>query len=237
MLQVTDLAVRYGQIEAVKGVSFNVEKGQVVALIGANGAGKTTILSAISGLMKPSRGSIKLEGREIGGRPPHTIVASGVAQVPEGRAILARMSVRENLELGAASGGNGRIDNAGVEEMYGRFLILGQRREGMAGDLSGGEQQMLAIARALLLKPRLLLLDEPSMGLAPLLVKEIFKIINELRAEGRTILLVEQNSHKALQIADYAYVLDRGQIVLQGTGASLLNNKQVARTYLGGAAE
>jgi branched-chain amino acid transport system ATP-binding protein len=233
-LEVKDLAVSYGQIEAVKGVSFRVEEGQIVALIGANGAGKTTILSTISGLLRPRRGSIRFQEQEISRWPSHSIVAAGIAQVPEGRQILAGMTVRENLELASTGGGARRADVSEIEKMYQRFPVLGERRNGMAGNLSGGEQQMLAIARALLLKPKLLLLDEPSMGLAPLLVREIFRIIQELNAEGRTVLLVEQNSHKALGIAHYAYVLDRGQIALEGTGEDLLNNEQVAHTYLGG---
>jgi branched-chain amino acid transport system ATP-binding protein len=237
MLQIRNLTIRYGQIEAVKGVSFHVDEGQVVALIGANGAGKTTILSAISGLLKPHSGSIRFKEQEISRWPSHRIVAAGIAQVPEGRAILANMTVQENLELGASAGGAGRPSPAEIDKMYVRFPVLRERRTGMAGNLSGGEQQMLAIARALLLKPRLLLMDEPSMGLAPLLVREIFNIISELNAEGSTVLLVEQNSHKALGIAHYAYVLDRGKVALEGTGQDLLGNEQVARTYLGGHAE
>jgi branched-chain amino acid transport system ATP-binding protein len=236
MLEVSDLSVKYGQIEAVKGVSFAVGEGQIVALVGANGAGKTTIISTISGLLRPVRGSIRFRGEEISRQPSHEIVRMGIAQVPEGRQILAGMSVRENLELGASAGGRRAVEQGEIERMYERFPVLGERRNGMAGNLSGGEQQMLAIARALLLKPQLLLLDEPSMGLAPLLVREIFDIIQELNAEGRTILLVEQNSHKALQIANYAYVLDRGRVALEGTGSDLLHNEQVARTYLGGRA-
>jgi branched-chain amino acid transport system ATP-binding protein len=234
MLQVTGLAVNYGQIEAVKGVSFRVEEGQIVALIGANGAGKTTTLNALSGLHRPRQGSIAFRGQEISRWPAHKIVAAGVVHVPEGRAILARMSVRENLELGAAAATEAkRAGTLTIDEMYARFPVLGKRRDGPAGNLSGGEQQMLAIARALLAQPQLLLLDEPSMGLAPMLVKEIFSIVRTLNAEGRTVLLVEQNSRKALQIAHYAYVLDRGRIVLEGTGEALLNNEHVARTYLG----
>jgi branched-chain amino acid transport system ATP-binding protein len=243
MLEVTDLAVSYGQIEAVKGISFRVEEGQIVALIGANGAGKSTTLNAISGLQRPRRGSIKFLGEELSRRAPHKIVQAGVVQVPEGRAILARMTVLENLEMGAAAptptqaAGSGTQSGAAlIEGMYRRFPVLYERRNGLAGNLSGGEQQMLAIARALLARPRLLLMDEPSMGLAPLLVKEVFGIVSELNAEGRTILLVEQNSRKALQIAHHAYVLDRGHIVLEGTGESLLRNEQVAQTYLGGRA-
>ena len=237
MLEVRDLVVRYGQIEAVKGVSFQVEEGQVVALIGANGAGKTTILGTISGLLRAHSGSIMFGRQEIGRWPPHRIVAAGIAQVPEGRAILAGMTVQENLELGASAGGARHADPDEIEKMYARFPVLRERRGGMAGNLSGGEQQMLAIARALLLKPRLLLMDEPSMGLAPLLVREIFNIIAELNTEGSTVLLVEQNSHKALGIAHYAYLLDRGKIALEGTGQELLQNELVARTYLGGRAE
>ena len=237
MLEVRDLVVRYGQIEAVKGVSFRVEEGQVVALVGANGAGKTTTLGAISGLLRAHSGHILFRGQEISRWPSHRIVAGGIAQVPEGRAILAGMTVQENLELGASAGGARRHAPGEIDRMYARFPVLGERRGGLAGNLSGGEQQMLAIARALLLKPRLLLMDEPSMGLAPLLVREIFKIITELNAEGSTVLLVEQNSHKALGIAHYAYVLDRGKIALEGTGQELLHNEQVARTYLGGRAE
>jgi branched-chain amino acid transport system ATP-binding protein len=233
MLIVSDLVVSYGQIAAVKGISFTVEEGQIVALVGANGAGKTTTLSAISGLLRARSGSIKFEGKEISRWSPHRIVQAGMAQVPEGRAILARMTVRENLELGSAAGGYRAPDRQEIEGMYARFPVLGARRDQPAGNLSGGEQQMLAIARALLLKPRLLLLDEPSMGLAPLLVQEIFRIVRELNAEGKTVLLVEQHSHKALQIADYAYVLDRGRIALHGTGKELLGNEEVASTYLG----
>jgi branched-chain amino acid transport system ATP-binding protein len=236
MLQITDLAISYGQIDAVKGISFRVEEGQIVALIGANGAGKTTTLNAISGLHRPRQGSIKFRGQEISRWPSHRIVSAGIVHVPEGRAILARMTVLENLELGAAAGGSKQAGDAEIKRIYERFPILYERRNGMAGKLSGGEQQMLAIARALLAQPQLLLLDEPSMGLAPLLVKGIFDIISQMNAEGRTVLLVEQNSRKALQIADYAYVLDRGRIVLEGTGNSLLNNELVAQTYLGGRA-
>ena len=234
MLEVRDLVVRYGQIEAVKGVSFRVEEGQVVALVGANGAGKSTILGTISGLLRAHSGSITFRGQEISRWPSHRIVSAGIAQVPEGRAILAGMTVQENLELGASAGGARRASPGEIEKIYARFPALGERHGGMAGNLSGGEQQMLAIARALLLKPRLLLMDEPSMGLAPLLVREIFNIIAELNAEGSTVLLVEQNSHKALGIAHYAYVLDRGKLALEGTGQELLHNEQVARTYLGG---
>ena len=235
MLEVSDLAVSYGQIEAVRGLSFHVEEGQIVALIGANGAGKTTTLNAISGLHRPRRGVVRFRKSEISRWPAHRIVGAGIVHVPEGRAILARMTVRENLELGAAANPARKATPAEFERIYRRFPVLRERAGGLAGNLSGGEQQMLAIARALLAGPQLLLLDEPSIGLAPLLVREIFNIVKELNAEGRTILLVEQNSQKALQVADYAYVMDRGRIVLEGTGQSLLNNEQVARTYMGGS--
>ena len=235
LFEMNNLAVSYGQIEAVKGVSFSVDEGQVVAIVGANGAGKTTIMNTISGLLRAQRGSLSFAGQEITRWPPHRIVAAGIVQVAEGRAILANMSVAENLALGLAAAGSRRDDGGPtIAAMIERFPILGQRRSLPAGQLSGGEQQMLAIARALLARPRLLLMDEPSMGLAPLLVKQVFAIIAELKAEGRTILLVEQNALKALQLADHAYVLERGRVALSGTGAELAGNQDVARAYLGG---
>lgn len=235
LLEVSDLAVSYGQIEAVKGVSFSVAAGQVVAIVGANGAGKTTIMNTISGLLHPRGGQIRFDGQEITRWPSYRIVGAGIVQVAEGRAILANMSVQENLMLGqAAAGGRGQRDGRAIEQVMERFPILAQRRGLSAGQLSGGEQQMLAIARALLAKPRLLLMDEPSMGLAPLLVKQVFAIIAQLKAEGSTILLVEQNALKALQLADYAYVLERGRVALSGTGKELAGNQDVARAYLGG---
>jgi branched-chain amino acid transport system ATP-binding protein len=235
LLKVNDLAVSYGQIAAVRGVSFSIDEGQVVAIVGANGAGKTTIMNTISGLLHPQRGQISFAGQDITRQPPHRIVAEGIVMVAEGRAILASMSVEENLMLGQAAAGS-RMQNGGptIASVIERFPILAQRRSLPAGQLSGGEQQMLAIARALLASPRLLLMDEPSMGLAPLLVKQVFAIIAELKAEGRTILLVEQNALKALQLADYAYVLERGRIALSGTGKELAGNQDVARAYLGG---
>lgn len=234
MLEVSDLRVAYGQIESVKGISFGVPEGSIVTLVGANGAGKTTTLAAISGLLRPRSGSIRFAGRDLTKLGPHEIVRLGVVQVPEGRSILATMTVLENLELGAY----GRRDREGVrrdiERMFVRFPILGQRKELSAGSLSGGEQQMLAIARGLLAQPKLFLLDEPSMGLAPQLVRDIFRIVAELKAEGNTILLVEQNARKALAICDYAYVMESGRITLQGTGAELLGNDAMVSAYLGG---
>ena len=237
MLTVENLSVNYGPIRAVRGVSFAVPEGQVVTLIGANGAGKTTIMHTISGLLRPAGGRIVFAGQAITRRPAHRIVAAGIGQVAEGRAILAGMTVEENLALGTTPRRPGPDVARDIAAQYERFPVLGERRRQLAGTLSGGEQQMLAIARALVARPRLLLLDEPSMGLAPLLVREIFRIIRELNAEGRTILLVEQNAFKALAVAHYAYVLERGQIVLEGPGADLLRNPQVERAYLGGHVE
>jgi branched-chain amino acid transport system ATP-binding protein len=224
MLEVRDLAVRYGAIEAVHGVSFEVREGEVVALIGANGAGKTSTLAAISGLIRPARGAVLLAGRDLAGAAPHVIVRAGLIQVPEGREILARMSVHENLLLSGA---------ADVRAMYERFPILAERRALPAGNLSGGEQQLLAIARALLAKPRVLLLDEPSLGLAPKMVATVFGVLAELKANGTTMLLVEQNALRALRLADRAYVLELGRIGLTGSGAELLRDPGVAHAYLG----
>ena len=228
LLQLEDVRVRYGAIEAVHGISFEANAGEVTALIGANGAGKSSTLAAISGLV-PSVGRIRLDGRDIAGAPPHTIVRAGVIQVPEGREILARMTVEENLLMGLR--GRGRAD---IGSAYERFPILGERRALLAGTLSGGEQQMLAIARALLARPRLLLLDEPSLGLAPLVVTRVFETLAELKAQGVTMLLVEQNALRALRLADRAYVMELGRIVMRGTGLDLLRDERVARTYLGG---
>ena len=219
--------MRYGAVEAVHGISFGAEPGQVTALIGANGAGKSSTLAAISGLV-PASGRIRFEGRDIAGKPPHEIVRAGIVQVPEGREILGRMTVEENLLLGL----RGR-DRSGIASAYERFPILGERRALLAGTLSGGEQQMLAIARALLAEPRLLLLDEPSLGLAPLVVARVFEALADLRRQGVTMLLVEQNALRALRLADQAYVMDLGRIVMTGTGDALLHDEGVARTYLG----
>ena len=224
MLEVRDLVVRYGAIEAVHGISFEVREGEVVALIGANGAGKTSTLAAISGLVRPARGAVRLAGRELAGAAPHAIVRAGVVQVPEGREILARMSVHENLLLSGA---------ADATPMYERFPILAERRALPAGNLSGGEQQLLAIARALLARPRVLLLDEPSLGLAPKMVAQVFEVLAGLKANGTTMLLVEQNALRALRLADRAYVPELGRIGLTGTGAALLRDTGVARAYLG----
>jgi branched-chain amino acid transport system ATP-binding protein len=224
MLEVRDLVVRYGAIEAVHGISFEVHEGEVVALIGANGAGKTSTLAAISGLVRPAGGAVRLAGRDLTGASAHTIVRAGLVQVPEGREILARMSVHENLLLSGASD---------ATAMYERFPILADRRALPAGNLSGGEQQLLAIARALLARPRVLLLDEPSLGLAPKMVATVFAVLAELKAGGTTMLLVEQNALRALRLADRAYVLELGRVGLTGTGAALLRDNAVARAYLG----
>ena len=229
LLEVRDLRVSYGYVEAVRGVSFSVAQGEIVALIGPNGAGKSSTLNAVAGLMKPASGSIKLEGRELAGLPSHELVRAGVVLVPEGRAILQRMTVLENLVMGAEAGGGGD-----VEAQFKRFPSLERRRNAPAGALSGGEQQMLAIARGLLTKPRILLLDEPSMGLAPLLVRQIFDIVREIHAAGTTILLVEQNARMALQAAQQAYVLERGEVALQGPAAQLAQDPRLQAAYLGG---
>jgi branched-chain amino acid transport system ATP-binding protein len=228
LLEVEDLRVRYGAIEAVHGVSFEANAGEVTALIGANGAGKSSTLAAISGLVGAG-GRIRFDGSDIAGAPAHAVVRAGVVQVPEGREILARMTVEENLLMGLR--GRNRSD---LGSAYERFPILEERRTLLAGSLSGGEQQMLAIARALLARPRLLLLDEPSLGLAPLIVKRVFDTLVELKRQGVTMLLVEQNALRALRLADRAYVMELGRVVLRGTGPELLRDESVARTYLGG---
>jgi len=233
LLEVHDLNVHYGGIHAVKGISFTVEQGQVVTLIGANGAGKTTTLRAISGLLKPSRGSVKFADQMITGAAPHTIVARGLAHAPEGRGIFANLTVEENLDLGAFL----RRDHGAVardkEHALSLFPRLRERLAQNAGTLSGGEQQMLAIARAVLSRPKLLLLDEPSLGLAPQIVQLIFKIVRAIAAEGTTILLVEQNAHQALQVANVAHVLEVGQLVASGPAADLAKDDQIRKAYLG----
>jgi len=232
MLAIKDLRAGYGNIAVLHGVTLSVERGQIVTLIGANGAGKTTLLKTVSGLVRPTTGSIEIEGASISHRPPHEIVKLGISQVAEGRAILKRMTVFENLRMGAFVRSDPEI-NGDVQGMFERFPVLRERQDRPAGILSGGEQQMLAIARALMARPRLLLLDEPSLGLAPMIVTQIFRTLRELKEEGKTIFLVEQNARQALQIADQGYVLERGQIALQGTGQSILNNPEVQRNYLG----
>ncbi len=232
LLEVQDLRVAYGKIEAIKGISFSVEQGQVVTLIGTNGAGKTTTLRTISGLLRPAAGSISFDGKPIHDTPAHEIVALGLAHSPEGRHIFPRMTVEENLLLGAYLRRDQQIV-ADVSESYAMFPILGERRTQAAGTLSGGEQQMLAIARALMCKPKLLMLDEPSMGLSPIMMQQIMTTIAQLKASGTTILLVEQNAQAALSLADQGHVLEVCRIALSGPGSELLHDEQVRKTYLG----
>jgi branched-chain amino acid transport system ATP-binding protein len=234
ILEVKDLAVSYGHIEAVKGIDLRLNEGEITALVGANGAGKSTSLLAISGLVKPTRGSILFDGKDLAKLPPHKIVSSGVVQVAEGRAILTTMTVAENLDLGSYARRNKSGIAQDLEWVYTLFPVLKNRASGIAGNLSGGEQQMLAIARALMAKPRILLLDEPSMGLAPLIVQDIFRTLQEINRTGLTVLLVEQNVRQALRIAQRGYVLETGKIVLADTGAALLHNPRVIEAYLGG---
>ena len=234
MLTVNDINVFYGAIHAIKGVSLEVNEGEIVTLIGANGAGKSTILRTISGLLKPKTGSIQFEGQEIAGMPAHEIVKTGISQVPEGRRIFAEMSVLENLELGAFTRKDKDGIKADMELVFERFPRLKERIGQLAGTLSGGEQRMLAMGRALMSRPRLLLLDEPSMGLAPLLIKEIFAIIQDINKTGTTVLLVEQNANMALSIAHRAYVLETGRITLSGDAKELAASDEVRKAYLGG---
>ncbi|HWP80922.1 MAG TPA: ABC transporter ATP-binding protein [Candidatus Acidoferrum sp.] len=233
MLKVSDLQVSYGAIHAVKGVSLEVNKGEIVTLIGANGAGKTTILHSISGLKKRAAGEITLENTDLTKVEPHKILRMGLAHVPEGRRVFAAMTVAENLEMGAYTRADRENISSSIENVYKRFPRLGERRRQLAGTLSGGEQQMLAIGRALMSSPRILLLDEPSMGLSPILVKEIFSIIREVNESGVTVLLIEQNAKMALSIADRGYVLETGKIALSGKADELLENEDVRRAYLG----
>jgi branched-chain amino acid transport system ATP-binding protein len=233
MLKVAGLHVHYGMIEAVKGIDFTLEQGRITALLGANGAGKSTTLLTLSGLVKASAGSVVLEGVEITNQPAHQIVERGLIQVAEGRQILTRLSVRENLLLGAYRLSSRDGIEKDLQRLLALFPRLRERLDGAAGNLSGGEQQMLAIARALMARPRLLLLDEPSMGLAPLLVEDIFRTLQELNSSGLTILLVEQNVRQALKIADCAYVMETGQIVLSGPSSDLWHDSRVVEAYLG----
>ncbi len=232
MLKVDDIHVYYGQIHAIKGVSFEVHEGEVVSLIGANGAGKSTVLKTISGLLRPKSGTITFLGNDITHTEAYKLVNRGLAQVPEGRRIFLQMTVRENLDMGAYTQKD--VSEADMEEVFRRFPRLKEREKQIAGTLSGGEQQMLAMGRAMMSHPKLLMLDEPSMGLAPILVEQIFDIIREFHASGTTILLVEQNAGKALAIADRAYVLEQGRITLSGTGADLAASDAVKKAYLGG---
>ena len=233
MLEVNDINVYYGSIHAIKGVSFEVNEGEIISLIGANGAGKTTTLHTISGLKKSTTGSVSFMGQNLAHVPAHKIVSLGLAQVPEGRRVFLQMDVEENLEMGAYTQPNSTIKDS-LELVYERFPRLKERRHQVAGTLSGGEQQMLAMGRAMMSKPKLLMLDEPSMGLAPLLVEEIFDIITTLNKAGTTILLVEQNAQMALSIADRGYVLETGQVVLADDAKNLLHNDSVRKAYLGG---
>ncbi len=234
LLEVTDLHVAYGHVQAVRGVSLVVPEGRIVTLIGPNGAGKTSILSALAGLVRPRGGTVRLAGRDLTGMPAHRTVAAGLALVPEGRAILGRMTIHENLVLAGEKRQPRSALSSAVEEQYRRFPVLGERRGELAGSLSGGQQQMLAVARALLMRPRVLLLDEPSMGLSPLLVKQVFGMIEAIHREGTTILLVEQNARLALSISHHAYVLERGSLVLEGPSAELTKDPRVQAAYLGG---
>ncbi|MBO5301315.1 MAG: ABC transporter ATP-binding protein [Peptococcaceae bacterium] len=233
MLEVNDINVYYGSIHAIKGVSFEVNEGEIISLIGANGAGKTTILQTVSNLLHSKTGSIKFLDEEIHHLPAHKLVPMGLAQVPEGRRVFSQMSVEENLELGAFTRPKANIKED-MEEIFERFPRLKERRRQLAGTLSGGEQQMLAMGRAMMSKPKLLILDEPSMGLAPLLVEEIFDIIKSLNERGTTILLVEQNAQMALSIADRGYVLETGKIITSADAKTLLNDDVVRKAYLGG---
>ncbi|WP_027718009.1 ABC transporter ATP-binding protein [Desulfovirgula thermocuniculi] len=233
MLEVKEISVAYGVIEALKGISFTVREGEIVALIGANGAGKTTTLRTVSGLLRPRKGQIFYQGQEITRLSPHQIVAMGLTHVPEGRRVFARMTVMENLEMGAYTCRSRAEFKANLERVFQRFPRLAERKNQLAGTLSGGEQQMLAIGRALMSRPRMLLLDEPSMGLAPLLVREVFSIIKEINEAGTTILLVEQNARMALSIAHRAYVLQTGEIILEGPAAELMERPEVRKAYLG----
>lgn len=233
MLEVKDLEVYYGVIQAIKGVSFEVNEGEVIALIGANGAGKTTILHTITGLLSPKKGSVVFEGQEVTKIPAHKIVSLGMAHVPEGRRVFAQLSVYENLKLGAYTRKDSQEFDETLASIYRRFPRLEERRNQLAGTLSGGEQQMLAMGRALMSHPKIIVMDEPSMGLSPILVNEIFEIIKEVSAGGTTVLLVEQNAKKALSIANRAYVLETGSIVLSGEADKLLNDDGIKKAYLG----
>jgi branched-chain amino acid transport system ATP-binding protein len=233
VLTVKNLECRYGKVSAVRGLSLDVKQGELVTLIGANGAGKTTTLKAISGVLRPAAGRIRFDGEEITGMPAKQIIARGIAHCPEGRHVFPYMTVRENLEMGCYLRRDRHAIAADMERLFGRFPILAERRDQAAGTLSGGEQQMLAISRALMSRPKLVLFDEPSLGLAPNIVERTFEIITQIRAEGVTVMMVEQNAFAALELSDRSYVLEQGRVTLSGSGSELLNNPQVKRAYLG----
>ncbi len=233
MLEIRDLEVNYGAINAIKKISFDVNQGEVIALIGANGAGKTTTLQTITGLLKAKSGSVMFEGTDILKLAPHKIVEMGMAHVPEGRRIFQQLTVYKNLTLGAFTRKDKKVVEESLNKVYEKFPRLEERKKQIAGTLSGGEQQMLAMGRALMSNPKIILMDEPSMGLSPLFVTEVFKIIEEIKASGTTVLLVEQNAKKALAIADRAYVLETGKIVLSGDAKELMNDESVKKAYLG----
>ncbi len=234
MLAVKDIDVYYGNIQALKGVTVTVEEGEIVTLIGANGAGKSTLLKTLSGLLKPKLGTIEFLGNSIAGKPAQGIVKSGISHVPEGRRVFANLTVEENLELGAFLRKDKKGIDADMKKVYDTFPRLLERRKQMSGTLSGGEQQMLAMGRAIMAKPKLLLLDEPSMGLAPLMVKTIFEVIKDINAQGTTILLVEQNANMALSVASRGYVIETGKVVLSGSADELQSSEEVRKAYLGG---
>ena len=233
MLEVSDIATAYGKIEALKGVSLRAGKGGITCLLGPNGAGKTTLMYTIAGILKPRRGSIRLAGAEIAGLPSARIVARGLALVPENRLVFPQMSVRENLLAGAYQRKDGAAVAQDIEQMYARFPRLQERREQLAGTLSGGEQQMLAVARALMSRPRILLMDEPSLGLAPLVVEEVFRMIGDLNRDGVTIFLVEQNAHMALKVAHHFYLMEQGRVTFSGEPGKLAEDEVIQRAYLG----
>lgn len=234
MLKVNDINVFYGNIHALKGVSLEINEGEIVTLIGANGAGKSTLLKTLSGLLKPKSGTIEYLGKSISGKAPQSIVKAGISHVPEGRRVFANMSVEENLELGAYLRKDSKEIRRDIQSVYELFPRLQERRKQLSGTLSGGEQQMLAMGRAIMAKPKLLLLDEPSMGLAPLMVKTIFQIIEKINQDGTTILLVEQNANMALSVADRAYVIETGRVEISGTAAELQASEEIKKAYLGG---
>jgi len=234
MLKVTDLNVYYGAIHALKGISFDLQEGEIVTLIGANGAGKSTLLNTISGILHASQGTVEYLDEDISNAAPQLIVQGGIVHIPEGRKIFSKMTVRENLEMGAYTVDDRQLIQEKMEAMFDRFPVLRERSKQLGGTLSGGEQQMLAIARGLMANPKLLLLDEPSMGLAPVLVEQIFDIIQDINQQGTSVLLVEQNAHMALSIADRAYVLETGKIVLQGNANEVMSDPMVINAYLGG---